>query len=90
MLVFLQLDNHAEELWGATKALHYHPQSLSDHCVKRFGQVHKRYTQSFVLFLAFLLELSEDEHYVCGASIVSEAKLVSGIWSSAMVGSNLF
>ena len=42
-LVFEQLDNHAEELWWAVKALYDHPQSLSAYCVKCFGQVHKCY-----------------------------------------------
>ena len=52
------LANHAEELWGAAKVLHYHPQSFSDHCVKRFGQVNKCYIQSFVLLPAFLLRMN--------------------------------
>ena len=43
MLVFVQLDNHAEELWWAAKVLYDQPHSLSAHCVKCFGQIHKRY-----------------------------------------------
>ena len=74
-LVFVQLDNHVEKLWWAVKGLHDHPQSLSAHCIKHFGQVHKRYVQSFVLLSAFLLELSEDEHHVCGAPVGSEPTL---------------
>ena len=77
-LVFMQLDSHIEELWGATKALHDHPQSLSAHYVKRFGQVQIYYIQSFVLLLAFLLERSEDEHNVCNAPVGSEPTL--GFW----------
>ena len=72
-LVFVQLDNHAEELWRADKVLH--PQSLSAHWVKRFGQVHKCYIQSFVLLPSFFLELSEDEHHVCGTPVGSEPTL---------------
>ena len=34
--------------------------------------------QSLVLFLAFLMELTEDEHYVCCASVGSEATLALG------------
>ena len=68
-LVFVLLDNHAEELWWVAKALHDHPQSLSAHCVKCFGQVQKHYIQSFVLLPAFLLELSEDKHHVSGAPV---------------------
>ena len=64
-----------KNLVGAAKALHNHLESLSAHCVKRFGQVHKRYIQSFVLLTAFLLELSEDEHHVCGAPVGSEPTL---------------
>ena len=30
-LVFVQLDNHTEELWRAAKALYDHPQSISAH-----------------------------------------------------------
>ena len=60
---------------GATKVHHDHPQSLSSHCVKRFGQVHKCYIQFFVLHPVFLLELSEDKHHVCGAPIGSEPTL---------------
>ena len=71
-MVFVQLDNHAEGLWGAAKVSRDHSQSLSAHCVKCFGQVHKRYIHSFVLLLAFLLELSEDEHRVCGSPVGSE------------------
>ena len=56
----------------ATRVLHDYPQSLFAHCVKCFGQVHEHYIQSFVLLPAFLLELSEDEHYVCGAPVGSE------------------
>ena len=79
MLVFVQLDNHADELGGwVTKAFHDHPQSLSAHCVKRFGQVHKRYIQSFVLLSEFLLEVSEDEHHVCSAPFGTEPTL--GFW----------
>ena len=76
----MQLNNHAEELCGggAAKALHDHPQSLSVHLFKHFGQVHKRYIQSFVLLPGFLLELSEDENPVCGAPVCSEPIL--GIW----------
>ena len=66
-LVLVQLDNHAEEVWWSAKALHDHPQFFSTYRIKRFGHVHKCYIQSFVLLPAFLLELSEDEHHVCGA-----------------------
>ena len=52
---------------GKAKALHDQSQSFSPHCVKRFGQVHKCYTQSFILLSAVLLELSDDEHQICGA-----------------------
>ena len=72
------LDNHAEELWWATKALHDHPQSSSAYCVKRFGLVHKRYIQSFVLLPAFLLEQCEDKHHDCGTPVASELTL--GFW----------
>ena len=44
-------------------------QSLSAHCIKPFGQVHKCHIQSFVLLPAFLLELSEDEHHVRDAPV---------------------
>ena len=74
MLVFVQSDNHDEELWWAAKLLHDHPPSLSAHCVKCFVQVHKH----FVLLPAFLLELSEDKHHVCGAPVGSEPTL--GFW----------
>ena len=47
-LVFVELDNHAEDFGGAAKALHNHPQSLSALGVKGCGQVHKCYIQSFV------------------------------------------
>ena len=77
-MVFVQLDNHAEELWEVAKALHYHPQSLSSLYVKRFGQVHKRYIQSFDLLPEFLLELFEDENHVCGAPVGFE--LILGFW----------
>ena len=39
-LVFVQLDNHAEELFwwdGEANVLHDHSQSLSVHCIKHFG-----------------------------------------------------
>ena len=80
-LVFVQLDNHAEELWGAAKALHDHPLSVSAPFVKRFGQFHKRYIQSFVLLPEFLLELSDDENHTCGAPVGSEPTqfLVNGL-----------
>ena len=86
--VFVELDNHNEELWGAAKALHDHPQSLSAHCVKRFGQVHKRYQHSFVLHPAFLLELSKNMSVV--PLLALNPHWVSGRWSSAMLGTNLF
>ena len=67
-LVFVELDNHAEEIQWAAKALHDHPQSLSAHCIKR-------YIQPFLLLPAFLFELSEDEHHFCGALVGSEPTL---------------
>ena len=76
-LVFVELDNHAEELWDQSKRSMI-IQSLSALCVKRFGQVHKRYIQYFFLLTAFLLELSEDEHYICGVPVSSEPTL--GFW----------
>ena len=77
-LVFTELDNCTEELWGESKVLHDHPQSFSTHCVKHFGQVHKHYIQSFVLLPSFLLELSEDDHYICSVPVDSEPTL--GFW----------
>ena len=75
---------------GAVKALHDYPQSLSAHCVKRFGQVHKRYIQSFVQLPAFLLGLSEDEPHVSGAPVLAlNLHWVYGRWFSAIVGTNL-
>ena len=74
-LVFLHLANNAVKPWGAAKALQDHQQSLSAYCVKRFRQTNKHYIQSFVLLHAFLLELSEDEHQVCGARLGSEPTL---------------
>ena len=84
VMVFVELDNNAEELWWAAKALHDHPQSLSAHCVKRFSQVPKCYIQFFVLLPAFLLELSDDDYHICGAPDCS--KLTLGFW--LMVFSN--
>ena len=78
VLAFVLLDNHAEELCGEAKVHHDHPPSLSAHCVKFFGQVHKHYIQSFDLLSAFLLEMSEDEHHVCGTPVGSESTL--GFW----------
>ena len=67
-LVFVPLNNHAEEFWEAAKGLYDHPQSLSAHCVKRN-------IQSFFLLPVFLLKLSEDDHHVCGAPVGSEPTL---------------
>ena len=74
-MVFVRLDNLAEELWEAAKAFHGHPSSLSAYCAKHFSQVHKRYIQSFVQLPAFLSELSEDKHHVCGVHIGPETTM---------------
>lgn len=74
-LVFMQLGDHTEELWGTPEVFHDHPQSFPAHCVERFGQVYICDLQSSVLFPTLLLELPEDEHHVCGASIGFKATL---------------
>ena len=74
-LIFVQLDNHADDIWRVAKALHDLQQSLSAHCVKRFAQVQKCYIQFFVLLQAFLKETSEKEHTVCGVPVDSEPTL---------------
>ena len=43
--------------------------------IKCLGQVHKGDVQSSVLVPNLFLELSDDKHYVCGASANSKTKL---------------
>ena len=45
--------------------------------------------ESLVLFLAYFLELMEDEHFICHASVGSEATLALGRFSLVMVGTGL-
>lgn len=77
-LVLMQLDNHLQKFERTAKTFENKPQTRPTHTVKGFCKVNKSDIESFVLFTALFLELAEDKHYVCRASIGSEATLALG------------
>ena len=88
-MVVVQLDHHLWKIGVTAKSLLDRPLSCLAHWVKSCCEVDKSSMVSLVLFLAFFMQLTEDEHYICRACVGSKATLgifhaVDGGWALCM------
>ena len=89
MLVFVQLDNHAEKHWETTKAFHNHQQSLSAVSNALVRSTKSTYSPLFCSW-HFSWSCLRTNTMTIVPLLALNAYWVSGRWSSVMVGTNLF